>query len=339
MTDSSFPDSANQQRHAIQEAFREARSRMPDFNIQTLARQLKLNHGHIQAARVGDGVVGLALTPCDLVMRLPSLGALEITTTSPSAHLKSRSHQLHIAGTEDSSLSLRMLLPHWYWACLSREERPMIEVFDRYGRLLHCIASRADAPVGEGWRRIERLRLERSPAFTELVDIPYEHHYGATVADLPLLVDEWRTMRNETELGALLRRHHLRRIDAYNALENRFTQRMSPRCFVATLERAARVRQPLRLSVANAGAVHHHAEVFGHVGVRKGQIEAVGKLAELHVEQGAITDTWLITQPYADGVRTRLEGFGKNGRLIAGLSEVFPQQWPVSTMNAMRVFG
>lgn len=318
----------------IREAFFEARSRAPDFSIHKLAGQLGVSQGQIQAARLGHGVTGLALTPCDLVMRLPSLGALEITTTSPHARLKSKSPRLRIAGLENAALSLRMLLPHWYWACLSEDAEPAIEVFDRYGRMLHRISSAPEEPRGEGWSRLARLQWEREPAFTDLVEVA-----PAPSEQLPRLVDEWKAMRDETEFSALLRRHHLRRIDAYRAVENRYAQRMTPRCFVSTLERAARARRSLRLSVANAGGVHSHAALYGHVGERADHIEALGGGACLSLERSAIAETWLISQPSADGIQCRLEAFGRSGRMIAQLADAAPSRLPVSTPSAMSLFG
>ncbi|MGJ8515577.1 ChuX/HutX family heme-like substrate-binding protein [Carnimonas bestiolae] len=322
----------------IREAYREAFSRVPDFNIQELARQLSISHGHIQAARIGDGVAGLALTPCDLVMRLPSLGALEITTTSSCSTLSSHSDQLKIASSDASTVSLRMLLPHWHWACLNQDEHPSIEVFDRYGRLLHRLASRPDSPVAEGWQRIARLQLEHQPAFTELVDI-HREPVGAVAPELPYLADEWSALRSDSDITTLLNKHRLRRVEAYSALENRFTQRMTPQGFVATLERAAQAERPLRLGIANAGAIHHHTGVFGHVGRRQHHIEACGSRATLRIEREAIAHTWMVSYPSGDGMRTRLEAFGGNGRLIASLTDATPMRMPASTMRAMSVFG
>lgn len=327
-----------EQAAVIREAYREAHARVPDFNIRELAKSLAVSHGHIQAARLGHGVTGLALTPCDLVMRLPSLGALEVTTTSSHSELKSISQQLRVAGVQPSELSLRMLLPHWYWACLTHDEQPAIEIFDRYGRLLHRLRSSAGNEHAEGWARIRRLGISHTPAFTELVDIRHEPE-GAFEPELPHLVDEWSQLADESHINGLLKRHHLRRVEAYAALENRFTQRMSSQCFVNTLERSARAHKRVKLSVANVGAIHQHSGLFGQVSQRHQHIEASGGLASLKIEQDAIAHTWMVTHPEGKGTRTRLEAFGSNGRLIASLTDASPARLPVSTMQAMSVFG
>lgn len=323
---------------AILEAYQEARTRMPNFSIHTLAKTMQLSHGHVQAARLGSGVIGLALTPCDMVMRLPSLGALEISTVSSHAHMLSKTEQLQIAGQDSNNLSLRMLLPHWYWACLSHDEQHKIEIFDRYGRLLHSISSSPESPLGKGWQRLEKLAIDRPPAFTELVDVVHEST-APKKQGFDALVAGWRSLTNESDVSHLLKRHHLRRVDAYKALENRFTQRMSSRCFVSTLERAARASSPIRLRVANAGAVHQHSGLFGQVGERHQKIEIAGEKAMLAIDREAIAETWLVTLPCKEGVTTRLEAFSKDGRFISGLSEAIHQPMPVSTMNAMSVYG
>ncbi|GHC30495.1 hypothetical protein GCM10010082_25750 [Kushneria pakistanensis] len=316
------------QANVLFEAFEEARLRAPHMECHTLAALLDCSEGEIQAARLGRGVHSLALTACDLVMMLPQLGQVQMVTRTPHAALSSQletcridADQHHASIRDHQALAMQLLLPCWYWVCLSHErptptarEVPCLQVFDRFGRVLHQLYGLT--PEAPGWNMLEYFAALRRPDFTHRIDIANV----CTRGHRPALLKAWRAMQGPDDFSRLLSRHHLRRVEANRAVAGHFSTSVAPERFIMALAGACRRTQPTRASLIHAGGAHHHRACFRHFHQgRRGILSLESEHLTLSLDSSALHEVWQVMRPGHAGLDTSLEAFDSSGEMMLAL--------------------
>lgn len=312
----------------LYEVFEETRRRAPHIDARGLSRLLDVSEGELQAARLGRGVDTLSMTACDLVMLLPKLGPVEMTSHAPHAALASRldvcrvSTDTQQAGVGDGhALAMKLLLPCWYWVALSCEESPddagalpCVQIFDRFGRRLHRL--RLLAPSRSRRTLLNLYRSNHPPGFTRCIETVSEPGVSAP----PDLLKRWRTMRCEADHEALLRRYRLSRLGACQALSGHFSQRLEKERFLMALARRCRAQRQSAASLIHSAGAHHHRASFEYFHqTREGIVRLESESLTLSLESAALDQVWQVTRPGSPGLATRLEAFDHHGRLMASL--------------------
>ena len=310
------------------EVYQEARQRAPHIDSRSLARLLDTSEGDIQAARLGRGVTTLAITPCDLVMLLPRLGPLEVISQAPHAVLASRLDACRVTGNrhhaslgDDHALAVQLLLPSWYWVALSREQPqerdevlPCVQIFDRFGRVLHRLYLRE--PSRARLTLLDCYRTDRIPSFARCIETTTEPNLPA---DRQLLT-EWRAMSCDDDFAALLHRHQLSRLDACRAVAGHFSQPITTQHFVLALERLCVHRQHTEVSLLNGAGMHAHCECFERFQRRcPDSLSLQSNALTLTLDSDSLAEAWLVTRPSARGLTSHLEAFDAQGRPMVSL--------------------
>ncbi|REC94392.1 ChuX/HutX family heme-like substrate-binding protein [Kushneria indalinina] len=316
------------QANVLFEAFEETRQRAPHMECRTLAALLDCSEGEIQASRLGRGVHSLALTPCDLVMMLPQLGQVQMVTRTSHAALSSRlegcridADQHHASIRDQKSLAMQLLLPSWYWVCLSQERPtpaaqkvPCLQVFDRFGHVLHQLYGLT--PEAPGWKLLEHFAALKSPRFTHRIDIANV----CTRGHRPALLKAWEEMRGGEDFSRLLSRHHLRRVEANRAVAGHFSTSMAPERFIMTLAGTCRSTQPSQVSLVHGGGAHHHHACFRHFHQgRRGVLILESDQLTISFDSSALHEVWQVTRPGVEGPGTSLEAFDTRGEMMLAL--------------------
>ncbi|OHV09989.1 hypothetical protein [Kushneria phosphatilytica] len=315
------------------EAFEEARLRAPQLDSQQLAELLGISEGELQAARLGHGVRSLCLTACDLAMMLPRLGPLEIVTEAHHASLSSRiehcridvgARHAHLA--QGNTLAIEMLLPGWYWACLSHERRPgeedtapCVQIFNRFGQAIHRLY--ALQPAHPAWRALRFYTSRITPGFTRCIDLFHQ----ATPPSQSSLIEQWQHLRNELDLRQLLRRHRLRRIDANRAVAGHFSQRINTNRFIMAMASTCHDSRLTRLRMCHTGLLHQHCDRFTFLSPGANQwLQLEGSTLSLSLDTLALAEAWEVIRPGASGSQTVLEAFDQQGHLMVALEAAQP---------------
>ncbi|WP_438766607.1 hypothetical protein [Kushneria sp. TE3] len=316
------------QTNVLFEAFEEARLRAPHMECRTLAALLDCSEGEIQASRLGRGVHSLALTPCDLVMMLPQLGQVQMVTRTSHAALSSRlegcridADPRHASICDQKALAMQLLLPCWYWVCLSREAPapgaepvPCLQVFDRFGHVLHQLYGLT--PEAAGWRLLECFAALKRPGFTRCIDIANV----CTEGHRPAMLKAWRDLRGPGDFSRLLSRHRLRRVEANRAVTGHFSTPMAPQRFIMALAGACRRTQPTRASLIHGGGAHHHRARFRHFHQgRHDRLRLESDQLTLSLDSSALHEAWQVTRPGPEGLMTSLEAFDAEGEMMLAL--------------------
>lgn len=316
------------QANVVFEAFEEARLRAPHLECRALAELLGCSEGEIQASCLGRGVHSLTLTPCDLVMMLPQLGEVRMVTRTAHAALSSRlgdcridADQRHASIRDHQALAMQLLLPSWYWVCLSREAPapgaepvPCLQVFDRFGHVLHQLYGLT--PEAGGWKMLAYFAGLKTPGFTHCIDIAN----ACTEDHRPALLKEWRAMRDTGDFSRLLSRHRLRRIDANRAVAGHFSTPLPPQRFIMALAGACRRTQPTRASLIHGGGAHHHRACFHHFHQgHQDRLQLESDHLTLSLDSSALHEAWQVVRPGPEGLTTSLEAFDASGEMMLAL--------------------
>lgn len=316
------------QANVLFEAFEEARLRAPHLECRTLAALLDCSEGDIQASRLGRGVHSLALTACDLVMMLPQLGQVQMVTRTSHAALSSRlktcridADQHHASILDHQALAMQLLLPCWYWVCLSRErptptarDMPCLQVFDRFGHVLHQLYGLT--PEAPGWTMLEYFAALKGPRFTRRIDIANV----CTRGHRPALLRAWHAMRGPDDFSRLLSRHHLQRVEANRAVAGHFSTPVAPERFIMSLAGACGQAQSTRASLIHNGGAHHHRACFRHFHQgHHGRLSLESDNLTISLDSSALHEVWQVVRPGAEGLNTSLEAFDASGEMMLAL--------------------
>lgn len=310
------------------EAFEEARMRAPHLGCRKLAQLLDTSEGEIQAARLGRGVRSLSLTPCDLVMLLPRLGRIKMLTQTPHASMTSHIEQCQTDGDQrharlldNNTLVMKLLLPCWYWVCLSQEQPdphtppvPCLQVFDRFGHVLHKLY--ALEPDQRGWQILEFYAALKVPGFTRCI----EAMTSTSTTAYSTLLNEWPAMSTTEDFSRLLGRHRLRRVEANRAVAGYFSEPIETGRFIMVMAGACRQVQPTRVSLIHRGGAHHHRDHFEHF--RQGRdplVHLESAALSLCIDSSALHEAWRVSRPGPRGWSTSVEAFDARGQLMAAL--------------------
>ncbi|WP_027966381.1 hemin-degrading factor [Halomonas halocynthiae] len=311
-------------RIAILDAFRSLRSSSPATPAIILAERLGISEGALQAARLGEDVVTINLSPQALAARFASLGRVKALTRSRHAVLEQKGGYPHLQGGDHAGLmldpgglDLRLLFNHWYWACLIRDalpegERFSLQVFDRYGRAVHKVFNLSATAPGT-WQALWDEGTTEHPEFVgqakpDAVAAPTQAPAG--------LADDWASLSDVHQFFGLLRQYQLTRHQANTLMEGRFTRAVAKDSVEQLLTEAADCGQSIMLFVGSPGCVQIRTGTVPKPVRARGWLNLFAEDTTLHLDDAAIKSIWEVHKPNRDGGVTSLEAFDAQGELI-----------------------
>lgn len=307
---------------AILDALESIRRDTPYRPAIDIATSLGISEGELQAARIGNEVMSVAMPPHELAGRFAELGRVKVLTRSSHAVLEGTGHYPPLKGSTNAGLMLdpggldmRLHFNHWHWACLIRDDLPSgkrmsLQVFDQHGRAVHKVFALDDQPSAQ-WRNLLASNSNDKPAFTYLA-IPQPR----PLPSAPDLADDWATMNDVHQFFGLLRRHALRRHEANALMQGRFTRALSTNAIEHVLTRAAETALPLMLFVASPGCVQIRTGRVPTPVRRRGWLNLFAEDFTLHLDDASIVQTWQVHKPNREGGVTSLEAFDAQGELV-----------------------
>lgn len=321
MTDLCMTDDS---RIAILDAFRSLRSSSPTTPAIVLAERLDISEGKLQAARLGEDVVTINLSPKALATRFNILGHVKALTRSRHAVLEQQGCYPLLQGgahaglmLDPGGLDLRLMFGHWHWACLIRDtlpsgERLSVQVFDRHGRAVHKVFSLSD-PAPEAWQTLWDEGTSDSPDFVGQAepDLP-----DAPAQVPPTLAEDWARLNDVHQFFGLLRRHRLTRHQANTLMEGHFTRAVPKSSVEQLLNKAASNGLSIMLFVGSPGCVQIRTGTVPQPVRARGWLNLFAEDATLHLDDGGIESVWEVHKPNRDGGVTSLEAFDARGELV-----------------------
>lgn len=307
---------------AILDAIEAIRREAPYRPAIDIATSLGISEGELQAARIGNEVMSIAMSPDELAGHFAELGRVKALTRSAHAVLEGIGHYPALRGSakaglmlDPGGLDMRLHFSHWHWACLIRDDLPSgqrlsLQIFDQHGRAVHKIFALDEQPPVQ-WQDLLAKSSNHKPAFTHLA-IPQPR----PLPSAPDLADDWAAMNDVHQFFALLRRHALRRHEANALMQGRFTRALPTHAIEHVLTRAADTALPLMLFVASPGCVQIRTGRVPAPIRRRGWLNLFAEDFTLHLDDASIDQAWQVHKPNQEGGVTSLEAFDAQGELI-----------------------
>ncbi len=131
------------------------------------------------------------------------------------------------------------------------------------------------------------------------------------------LVQGWRELKDVHHFQALLKKHQLERIPAYENVPDEFARPLATDAFETALTKAAERDLSIMIFVGSSGVIQIHTGKVKHLKRTGPWFNVLDPGFNLHADTTAIGSAWLVRKPTTDGIVTSLEVFDQQGRQLA----------------------
>ena len=303
------------------------------LRIRTAAEALGVSEAELVSTRVGQGVVRLQGDFKKLVGLIESLGTvMALTRNDGMVHEKTGQYKdVSIHGNMGLALGvidLRIFFTRFNHAFAVEEGgehgvRHSLQFFAANGEAVHKIYATDDTNMAAFNELVQSFRADdQTPGLTldaERIEQQKPADCLAVPAelDVPQLRHDWSELKDVHHFQAMLNKHGIERIPAYERIGADYAQRLDNDAFESALTLAADAQLPVMIFVGSTGVVQIHTGTI-HKLLRTGPwFNILDPGFNLHANTTLIDQVWLVRKPTADGVVSSLEMFDRDGRQLA----------------------
>ncbi|NWK78647.1 hemin-degrading factor [Aquitalea sp. LB_tupeE] len=266
----------------------------------------------------------LQCQPAQLLPALAALGRLKSITRNQVVVHETQGVYGNLTLSEKTGLvlnpdglDLRLFLSHWQYAYALCQPGPhgllhSLQFFDNQGEAINKLYLLDDDKL-PAWEKL--VQSQRLPA-----DTPAPVSIGIAAPSQPVAVSDtsgfatdWLALQDVHHFHALLKRYGLQRQQAFRLAPPGFAQRLHGTALTALLEGAAASALPIMAFVGNRGMVQIHTGPIQSVRRVGPWLNVLDPAFNLHIQEEAITELWLLRRPTRDGVITSVEAFDGAG--------------------------
>jgi putative hemin transport protein len=266
-----------------------------------------------------------ALEPCGPLLALTRNHSVVHEKTGVYRNLSGQGAMGMALGEE---IDLRLFFGQWAYGFAVTElaanpaNRPAysLQFFDSTGLAVHKIFVRPATNI-ERWNAlIEKHTTEHVvPATFTSRPAPVIARLDDEV-DISLLWQDWSQMRDTHEFFGLLRKHHVERQQSFRLVRGQYTYELRTSAIHDLLMSASFTGVPIMCFVSSPGCIQIHTGPVKRIepmNIRGTQwLNVIDPDFNLHLDEGAIANVWLVEKPTADGLVTSVEAFDHNGDLM-----------------------
>lgn len=312
----------HEQAAALRRRYDAAIAGEPKMRIRNMAERLGATELELVAARVGGlRSQPLLAPPQDVFRELGSLGrVMALTRNDYCVHERHGCYEDIRAGKTmgivlGPDIDLRLFFSDWahVWAVES-DGRRSLQFFDRAGTALHKVYLTDESDPAAWDQLVERFADTQPvwPAVQPLTPPPNDFVEAAP----PALRDDWLAMQDTHEFFGLLKRHRVERLTALRGVGPDLAQQVPPETAERVLNDVAAGDIPFMCFVGNHGIIQIHSGPVKSVRRTGPWFNVLEPHFNLHLNTEAITDTWVVNKPTADGWVTSLECYAADGEMI-----------------------
>ncbi|UTW47875.1 hemin-degrading factor [Bacterioplanoides sp. SCSIO 12839] len=299
----------------------------PKLRIRNAAEKLGVSEADLLATQIGEQVTLLAGDFKKLLTEIESLGVvMALTRNDAMVHEKTGQYKdLSIHGNMGLALGvidLRLFFSrfvHGFYVQepLEQGARRSIQFFNAQGEAVHKIYAKEGTDLSELDELVQRYRAEQqqapqiSPASVaeDLLTLPGDLNTAE-------FRQGWDELKDVHHFQALLKKHSLARIPAYQTIGSDYAIPLNPLAFEKALEKAVDKQQSIMVFVGSDGVVQIHTGVI-HKLLRTGSwFNILDPGFNLHANTEMIDQLWLVRKPTSDGIITSVEAFDADGKQL-----------------------
>ena len=300
----------------------------PKLRIRNAAEQLGVSEAELLATRLGQGVTRLEGDFRHLICELEALGeVMALTRNDGMVHEKTGQYKdisLHgQMGLALGVIDLRLFFSRFVFGFAVSEasgqgQRHSLQFFNAQGEAVHKVYATATTALSQYHALVERYRAEQQQEPDVSRDSNAEDLLASpTDLDLPQLRQDWSELKDVHHFRAMLQKHQIERIPAYQRIGPDYAQPLAVEAFEQALVLAADSQQPIMIFVGSEGVVQIHTGPVQKL-LRTGDwFNVLDPGFSLHANTALIEHVWLVRKPTSDGIVTSLEVFDADGRQLA----------------------
>lgn len=333
--------------------WRELKEHHPGKYARDIAGLMNISEAELAFARVGHDAWRLRGEIREILAALEAVGETKCICRNDYAvheQVGTFTNQ-HLSGhaglvLNPRALDLRLFLHQWASVfhiseMTPRGERQSIQFFDHQGDALLKVYTTDKSDICAWKELLSRFIVADNPPLELKAD---EAVLSVEEADATALEKEWRAMTDVHQFFSLLKRHNLRRQQAFRLVGDDLACRVENGALAQLLETARQDGNEIMVFVGNRGCVQIFTGVVEKLVPMKGWLNIFNPTFTLHLLEESIAESWVTRKPTAEGHVTSLELFAADGTQIAQLygqrteGEPEQSQWR-SQIDALTVKG
>jgi len=301
------------------------------LDVTGAAVELKVPEARLFAAHIGPDRVRLNNDWNTLLSGLTELGSLVFHTDGRlgihrvEATIEKVRSSATSAILQGDTAELRLLLTRWHsaWAVMHDDDgfaEIGIHIHDRHGDPVLRIVQGMRTDRRALQRLVAQLRMPRQDTPIPLVTPPSLPAPPAVQPDLRReLQAAWPHMSGSRDLSALLRRHGLRRPDAYALVAPIYAQPVGLDFIGNLLEEVVRNETLVAVSLGNRACIQTHRGILDLVSQPGRWLTVRDPALFLHFDTSAIESAWVVRRPGRVGTHVLVELLGAGGDLLGSI--------------------
>lgn len=287
----------------LSKAWAQLRQNQPKVRIRDAAKAL--NVSELALALLEPGTELLAHQPHQLMGALSKVGRIMALTRNDAAVHEVKGTCATLQGGEKMGLMLgeidtRLFFTRWaYTLYIDQGERQSLQFFNASGDALHKIFTTPDTNLSAWFELISWQRPEHP--------IVFEAHAKprpaplATTTNVDTLRQEWLAITDVHQFMALLKRHNISRLTAFELAGQDLAKPANPNKLPALFEALANSRKDIMIFCGNAGLVQIYSGSIHKLVPMAQWFNVLDPNFNLHLDLSQVAQVWTAVRPSADG--------------------------------------
>lgn len=314
---------------SLQERFNDLMAAKPKTRIRNAAIELRVSEVELLVLRIGDGVTRLRPEFRALMAEIPELGRVMALSRNDDAVHERKGEYLNPSLTEQhvglfvgADIDLRIFWGPWNSAFAVVEEgkdgpRRSLQFFAKDGEAVHKVYLLPESNVTAFEGLIEQYKNEDQTKVQVVKPWPADAaEKPDSEIDAEAFRTEWEGMKDTHDFYGMTRKYGVTRTQALRLAPKSFTTKLSNNAMRATLTQAAKQELPIMVFIGNKGMIQIHTGTVKNLVDVPEWFNVIDPDFNMHVREGAITESWVVRKPSVDGTVTALECYDAKGTLV-----------------------
>lgn len=314
---------------SLQERFNELIAAKPKTRIRNAAIELGVSEVELLVLRIGDGVTRLRPEFRALMAEIPNLGRVMALTRNDDAVHERKGEYLnpsltgqHVGLFVGADIDLRIFWGPWNSAFAVIEEgkdgpRRSVQFFAKDGEAVHKVYLLAESNVTAFEELIEKYRNEDQTKVQLVKPWPAD---PAERTDAEINAEafrtEWKGMKDTHDFYGMTRKYGVSRTQSLRLAPEGFTTKLGNNAMREMVTAASQSGLPIMVFIGNKGMIQIHTGPVTNILDVPEWFNVIDPEFNMHVREGAITESWVVRKPSVDGMVTAIECYDAKGTLV-----------------------
>lgn len=304
-----------------------------NLRIREAAKRLEVSEAELVALGCGDNVTRLRPEFDKILANIEKLGyVMALTRNDEVVHERkgtylNGSFGPHASMFVGADIDLRIFLNAWGSAFAVTEfsnEKPRysLQFFGKDGVAMHKIYLERNSNLEAYQELIEMFQHEDQGQIQEVISQEYtpETESDDREIDVTGFQNAWENLKDTHDFFGMLKTYKVTRTQALRlAPSDYFAKKISNLALRQALNLASADGTSIMVFVGNPGIIQIHTGPVKNIVDHGPWINVLDPAFNLHLKEGAVTQSWVVRKPTVDGVVTSLELFNERNELICTL--------------------